>query len=147
MAEGPAHAATDAQDLNGPTANFFSPSGPTSRASRRKASDSFRYPDPKQIKLDQTNSRLFPPKLGWLRYRNSRDVLGAVKNITVSQSCGKWFVPVRPSARSNSSPQQQAQSASTWALPGSPRCRTALTGYAAQQLQHGMRPLRKRSRR
>ena len=35
------------------------------------------------------------PKLGWLRYRNSRDVLGEVKNVTVSQSCGKWFVSIQ----------------------------------------------------
>ncbi len=57
--------------------------------------DSFRYPDPKQIKLDQVNSRIFLPKLGWLRYRNSRDVLGEVRNVTVSQSGGKWFVAIQ----------------------------------------------------
>ncbi|WP_435816724.1 hypothetical protein, partial [Escherichia coli] len=36
------------------------------------------------------NSRIFLPKLGWMRYRNSRQVTGIVKNVTVSQSCGKW---------------------------------------------------------
>jgi putative transposase len=51
--------------------------------------DSFRYSDAKQIIRDQANSPLFPPKLGWPRYR-SRDVLGTVKNITASLSCGKW---------------------------------------------------------
>jgi putative transposase len=30
-----------------------------------------------------------------MRYRKSRDVLGAVKNVTVSQSCGKWFVSIQ----------------------------------------------------
>jgi putative transposase len=35
------------------------------------------------------------PKLGWIRYRNSREVLGTVKNVTVSQSCGKWFVSIQ----------------------------------------------------
>ncbi|MCK0509129.1 transposase [Aromatoleum anaerobium] len=30
-----------------------------------------------------------------MRYRNSRDVLGTVKNVTVSQSCGKWYVSVQ----------------------------------------------------
>jgi putative transposase len=54
-----------------------------------------RYPDPKQIKLDQPNSRLFLPKLGWLRYRNSRKMLGEVKNVTVSMSAGKWFVSIQ----------------------------------------------------
>ena len=73
-----------------------SPNGPPSRIlERRGGSDSFRYPDPKQIKLDQENSRIFLPKLGWLRYSNSRAVLGKVKNVTVTQSCGKWFVSIQ----------------------------------------------------
>jgi putative transposase len=57
--------------------------------------DSFRYPDPKQIELDQANSRIKLPKLGWLRYRNSREVLGAVRNVTVSNRNGKWFVSIQ----------------------------------------------------
>ena len=47
------------------------------------------------MKLDQENSRLFLPKLGWIRYRNSREVIGIVKNVTVSQSCGKWYVSIQ----------------------------------------------------
>ncbi|EQY62777.1 hypothetical protein G952_01435 [Escherichia coli UMEA 3240-1] len=39
------------------------------------------------------------PKLGWMRYRNSRQVTGVVKNVTVSQSCGKWYEPPRVSWR------------------------------------------------
>jgi putative transposase len=35
------------------------------------------------------------PKLGWLRYRNSREVLGQVRNVTVSQSGGKWFISIQ----------------------------------------------------
>ena len=62
---------------------------------KKGRSDSFRYPDPKQIKLEQHNSRIFLPKLGWIRYRKSRDVLGAVKNVTVSLSGGKWFVSIQ----------------------------------------------------
>ena len=65
------------------------------RFKRKGQHDSFRYPDPKQIKLDPMSSRLFMPKLGWLRYRNSRQVLGAVKNVTVSLSCGKWFASIQ----------------------------------------------------
>ena len=75
--------------------NFFSKRTDFPRFKKKGHSDSFRYPDPKQIELDQPNSRIFLPKLGWLRYRNSRDVLGTVKNITVSQSCGKWFVSIQ----------------------------------------------------
>lgn len=39
-------------------------------------------------------SRLFLPKPGWLRYRNSQDILGRVTNITVLQNSGKWFVSI-----------------------------------------------------
>ncbi|MCW6569677.1 RNA-guided endonuclease InsQ/TnpB family protein, partial [Yersinia ruckeri] len=30
-----------------------------------------------------------------IRYRNSREVIGEVKNVTVSQSCGKWYVSIQ----------------------------------------------------
>jgi putative transposase len=83
------------KDLERAYANFFAKRAGFPRFKKKGRSNSFRYPDPKQIKLDQANSRLFLPKLGWLRYRNSRAVLGTVKNITVSQSCGKWFVSIQ----------------------------------------------------
>ncbi|MBK5937599.1 hypothetical protein CCR81_12350, partial [Halorhodospira halophila] len=35
------------------------------------------------------------PKLGWIRYRKSREVLGTVKNVTVSASGGKWFISIQ----------------------------------------------------
>ena len=75
--------------------NFFAKRADFPRFKKKGIGDSFRYPDPKQIKLDQANSRLFLPKLGWLRYRHSRDVLGEVRNVTVSQSGGKWFVSIQ----------------------------------------------------
>ncbi|SIR56346.1 putative transposase [Aeromonas sp. RU39B] len=83
------------KDLERAYGNFFAKRADFPRFKKKGKSDSFRYPDPKQIKLDQANSRLLLPKLGWLRYRNSREVLGMVKNVTVSQSCGKWFVSIQ----------------------------------------------------
>jgi putative transposase len=41
------------------------------------------------------NSRIFLPKLGWMRFRNSRDILGTAKNITISQVGGKWFASIQ----------------------------------------------------
>lgn len=73
--------------------NFFEKRADFPRFKKKCVSDSFRYPQ--GVKLDQANSRIFLPKLGWLRYRNSRDVLGEVKNATVSQSGGKWFVSIQ----------------------------------------------------
>jgi putative transposase len=34
-------------------------------------------------------------RIGWLRYRKSRDIEGTPKNITVSYSGGKWFVSIQ----------------------------------------------------
>ncbi len=83
------------KDLEKAYKNFFAKRADFPRFKRKGSGDSFRYPEPKQIKLDQTNSRILLPKLGWLRYRNSRDVLGEVRNATVSQSGGKWFVSIQ----------------------------------------------------
>ncbi|PXX81170.1 RNA-guided endonuclease InsQ/TnpB family protein [Rivihabitans pingtungensis] len=96
LADAPVHPQQQKlKDLERAYSNFFAKRADFPRFKKKGRHDSFRYPDPKQIKLDQANSRIFLPKLGWLRYRNSRDVLGAVKNITVSQSCGKWFVSIQ----------------------------------------------------
>src|SRR5690606_21396559 len=83
------------KDLERAYANFFAKRADFPRFKKKGQSDSFRYPDPKQIKLDQGNARIFLPKLGWLRYRNSRQALGTVKNVTVSLSGGKWFVSIQ----------------------------------------------------
>ena len=96
LADAPVHPQQQTlKDLERAYSNFFAKRADFPRFKKKGRHDSFRYPDPKQIKLDQTNSRIFLPKLGWLRYRNSREVLGVVKNITVSQSCGKWFVSIQ----------------------------------------------------
>ena len=96
LKDAPCHPLQQAmKDLEKAYKNFFAKRADFPKFKRKGSGDSFRYPDPKQIKLDQGNSRLFLPKLGWLRYRNSRDVLGDVRNVTVSQSGGKWFVSIQ----------------------------------------------------
>ncbi|EEZ0236293.1 transposase [Escherichia coli] len=94
------------KDLERAYKNFFRKRAAFPRFKKRGQNDVFRYPQ--GVKLDQENSRIFLPKLGWMRYRNSRQVTGVVKNVTVSQSCGKWYIsiqtesevstPVHPSA-------------------------------------------------
>ena len=96
LAEAPVHPLQQTlKDLERAYANFFAQRTAFPRFKKKGQGDRFRYPDPKQIKLDQANSRLFLPKLGWLRYRHSRDVLGTVKNVTVSHSGGQWFVSIQ----------------------------------------------------
>jgi putative transposase len=74
---------------------FFAKRTGFPRFKKKGSGDSFRYPEPKQIKLDQSNNRILLPKLGWLRYRNSREALGQVRNVTVSHSGGKWFIAIQ----------------------------------------------------
>ncbi|HHL3045247.1 TPA: RNA-guided endonuclease InsQ/TnpB family protein [Pseudomonas aeruginosa] len=83
------------KDLERAYTNYFAKRADFPRFKKKGQGDSFRYPDPKQIKLDQANSRIFLPKLGWLRYRNSREVMGAVKSVTLSLACGKWYVSIQ----------------------------------------------------
>ena len=60
---------------------------------KRGKHGSFRYPQ--GTSLEQNNDRISLPKLGWVRYRNSREVLGVVKNVTVSLSGDRWFVSIQ----------------------------------------------------
>ena len=83
------------KDLERAYSNFFAKRADFPRFKKKGRSAHFRYPDPKQFTLDQPNSRVFLPKLGWLRYRNSRDVLGTAKNITVSCAGGKWYASIQ----------------------------------------------------
>jgi len=53
----------------------------------------FRYPQ--GFKVDEANSRVFLPKIGWLGYWNSRTISGQVKNISISEQCGAWFVSIQ----------------------------------------------------
>ena len=75
--------------------NFFEKRADFPRFKKKGSGDSFRFPDAKQFVIDQGNGRIKFPKLGWMRYRNSRDILGTAKNITVSQTGGKWFASLQ----------------------------------------------------
>lgn len=55
--------------------------------------DSFHYPD--HFKLDENNTRVYLPKIGWVRYRKSQNINGKPKNMTVSFNCGHWYVSIQ----------------------------------------------------
>jgi len=96
LKEAPTHPLQQAlKDLERAYSNFFAGRAALPRLKRKGHGQSFRYPDPKQIRLDQSSSRLFLPKLGWLRYRASRAVLGEVRQVTVSRRAGKWFASIQ----------------------------------------------------
>ena len=55
--------------------------------------DSCRFPQ--DVKLDRGNNRIYLPKIGLVRYRNSRKIIGTIKNVTVTAKCGKWYVSIQ----------------------------------------------------
>ncbi len=96
LADAPVHPLQQTlKDLERAYTNFFAKRADFPRFKKKGMGDSFRYPDAKQFKIDAGNSRVFLPKLGWLRYRNSRELLGTAKNITVSNNGGKGFVSIQ----------------------------------------------------
>ncbi len=81
------------KDLESSFKNFFAKRADFPRFKKKGTKESFRFPQ--GCKLEQHNSRIWLPKIGWVRYRNSRNVSGSLKNVTVSQKCGKWYVSIQ----------------------------------------------------
>jgi putative transposase len=112
LRDAPTHPLQQAlQDLERAYKNFFAQRAGFPKFKKRGQRDSFRYPDPKQFKLDQVNGRLFLPKLGWMRLRLSRAVLGAPRNATVSLRAGKWSVSIQTKREEVEPPVPQATGA------------------------------------
>ena len=88
--------------------NFFEKRAAFPRFKKKGQSESLRYPQ--GVQLDQANGRIFLPKLGWMRLRLSRPVLGILKNVTVSLRAGKWLVSIQ-TEREVEQPIPQATSA------------------------------------
>ena len=65
------------------------------RFKSRDHGDSFRLPQPKREDIDEVNTRVFVPKLGFVRYRKSRDTAeGLVRQVTIKRDGTKWFAVI-----------------------------------------------------
>jgi len=73
--------------------NFFKKRADFPKFHKRGQRRGFRIPQ--GFEVDNTNGRLKLPKLEWMRYRKSQDILGEAANISVSESCGKWFASIQ----------------------------------------------------
>ena len=81
------------RDLERGFKNFFAKRADFPKFKRKGEKNSFRFPQ--GCKLEQHDNRIYLPKIGRVRYRNSREVVGKIKNVTVSQKCGKWYVSIQ----------------------------------------------------
>ena len=81
------------KDMDRAYGNYFSKRAKAPVPKKKSKHDSFRVPA--CFEVDQINSRIKIPKIGWLRYRNSRSITGKAKNITVSLHAGHWYASVQ----------------------------------------------------
>lgn len=80
---------------------FFKKAGGRPRFKRRGDYMAFSEPDINCFQMDEVNRRIRLPKLGWMRYRKSRDLQGQVKSLTVScDPALGWHVSVITESRS-----------------------------------------------
>lgn len=76
----------DAFDKNQPLKRL-----PTFR--KRAQHNSFRFPEPKHIELD--NRRIKLPKLGWIGFYQSQKISGAIRNVTLSKHGIHWMISIQ----------------------------------------------------
>ena len=81
------------QDLYQAFENFFKKRASYPRFKKRGRSDSFRYPQ--GFEIDQKNRVIYLPKIGFINYYHSRDIVGNPKNITISCKAGKWYCSIQ----------------------------------------------------
>ena len=81
------------KDLEKAFKNFFQKRANPPKFKKKGIKESIRFPQ--DCKLEQHNNRLYLPKIGWVRYRNSRNVIGEIKNVTVSKKCGRFYVSIQ----------------------------------------------------
>lgn len=80
-------------DLERSFKNFFEGRAEYPTRKCRGNRDSFRFPQ--GFQLDPFNKRIKFPKLGWMRYRKSQEITGKLCQMTISQSCGRWYVSIQ----------------------------------------------------
>ena len=96
LKDSPSHTLQKAlKDLDRAYKNFFAGRAKFPRFKRKGMGESFQEFDANCFKVDEANVRIQLPKLGWMRYRKSRDIQGLSKNITVSRVAGKWYVSIQ----------------------------------------------------
>ena len=81
------------KDLESAFKNFFQKRSALPKFKKKGVKERFRFPQ--GCKLEPQNKRIYLPKIGWVRYRNSRDIVGEIKNVTVSEKCGRFFVSIQ----------------------------------------------------
>ena len=81
------------KDLDQAYTNFFRKRANFPKYKEKFRNDSIRFPQ--GVELDEAKQQIRLPKIGWVGYRKSRDIMGAIKNVTVSRRVEKWDVSIQ----------------------------------------------------
>lgn len=96
LAEAPAHCVQQKlKDLEKAFKDCFDKTQPNKRLPRMRKKnihDSFRFPEPKHLELD--NNRIKLPKLGLVRFFKSRSIIGEIKNVTITKEGNHWYISI-----------------------------------------------------
>lgn len=80
-------------DLHKAWGNFFAKRAAFPKPRRKYQNESFRFPDPKQMRFRAGG--IFLPKAGWVKMIDHRAIIGEVKNVTVSISGDHWYASIQ----------------------------------------------------
>ncbi len=62
------------------------------RFKKKGVRDSFRIPVPP--KLDDRTNKVYVPKIGWIKFRKSRDIKGITRSFTISRDGEHWYISI-----------------------------------------------------
>lgn len=78
------------KDLNQAYDNFFLKRSGFPKFKKKTKNNSFRFPQGFKIK----ENFIYLPKIGWVKFKKSREILGGMRNATVSLAAGEWYVSI-----------------------------------------------------
>ena len=88
------------KDLDRAYTNFFENRANFPKYKKKFRHDSIRFPQ--GVELDENKQKIRLPKIGWVGYRKSQDIIGVIKNVTVIRRGDKWDVSIQTEYDRNS---------------------------------------------
>lgn len=81
------------KDLDRAYTNFFEKRANFPKYKKKFRHDSIRFPQ--GVELDEIKQKIRLPKVGWVGYRKSQNIIGTIKNVTVIRRGEKWDVSIQ----------------------------------------------------
>lgn len=85
------------EDLASAYENFFKRRSGPPRFRRKGLNERFRFGTPTEIRLERLNDsrgQIRLPKIGWVRLRGYRGLLGEIRNVTIRLRGGHWYAAI-----------------------------------------------------